>query len=90
METQQWVPFALLSSYKIFRAAVNNIEVVTHIKCPILLSDGNNALSRNVGNYRSTLRNVSEERRFRAHMRLNEKDVSKHFSLKRRPKSNSD
>jgi hypothetical protein len=27
-ETQQWVPFALLSSYKICRTAVNNINVL--------------------------------------------------------------
>jgi hypothetical protein len=27
METQQWGPFALLSSYKIFLSAVNNIKV---------------------------------------------------------------
>ena len=28
METQQWVPFALLSSYKIFRTAVKNINLL--------------------------------------------------------------
>jgi hypothetical protein len=28
MEMQQWVPFALLSRYKIFRTAVNNINVL--------------------------------------------------------------
>jgi len=28
MQTQQWVIFALLSSYKIFRTAVNNIKVL--------------------------------------------------------------
>ena len=26
-ETQQWVPFVLLSGYKIFRTAINNINV---------------------------------------------------------------
>ena len=29
MEKQQWVPFALLSSYKIFRTALNIINVLT-------------------------------------------------------------
>jgi hypothetical protein len=28
-EMQQWVPFALLSSYKIFYTAVNNINLPT-------------------------------------------------------------
>jgi len=28
METQQWVPFALLSSYKIFRTVVKNINLL--------------------------------------------------------------
>jgi hypothetical protein len=28
METQEWIPFSLLSSYKIFRAAARNIKVL--------------------------------------------------------------
>jgi hypothetical protein len=28
MESQQWVPFALLSSYKIFRTAVKNMNLL--------------------------------------------------------------
>jgi hypothetical protein len=30
MKTQQWVTFALLSKYKIFRTAVNNINVLKY------------------------------------------------------------
>ena len=29
METQEWISFALLSSYKIFRVAVNTLKVIT-------------------------------------------------------------
>ena len=28
METQEWVPFTLLPSYKIFRTAINNINIL--------------------------------------------------------------
>jgi len=28
-EMQQWLPFAVLESYKIFRTVVNNIKVIT-------------------------------------------------------------
>jgi hypothetical protein len=32
-EIQQWAPFALLSSYKIFRFAVNNMNVRKSTRC---------------------------------------------------------
>jgi hypothetical protein len=39
-ETQQWVLFALLSIYKIFRNAINKRTYLgLHVKCPQLLSD---------------------------------------------------
>jgi hypothetical protein len=42
METQEWVPFALLSSYKIRLTAVNSVNVLgIHVKYPILLPDFN-------------------------------------------------
>jgi len=40
MELQQWVPMTLLSTYKVFRTAVSNINVLDiHIKCLIFQSD---------------------------------------------------
>jgi hypothetical protein len=30
MEMQQWLPFAVLQSYKIFRTVVNNTTVITY------------------------------------------------------------
>ena len=43
METQQLVPSVLFPSYKMFRTAVNNIDVLRlfNVKCPTLLSDFN-------------------------------------------------
>jgi hypothetical protein len=42
MKMQQWVSFALLSSYKIFRTAVNNINLLrSSCKVPDFLSDFN-------------------------------------------------
>jgi hypothetical protein len=35
MEMQEWVPFALLSLYKIFRTAVNSINILTS-SCKVL------------------------------------------------------
>jgi hypothetical protein len=35
METQQWRPFALLSTYKIFLSAVNSIKVLSS-SCRVL------------------------------------------------------
>jgi hypothetical protein len=46
MKMQQWTPLALLSSYKIFRFAVNNINVLTSsYKVPDFLSDCNQVWS---------------------------------------------
>jgi hypothetical protein len=42
LETLEWVPFALLSAYKIFSIAVSNINVLSpHAKYPACLSDFN-------------------------------------------------
>jgi len=40
METQQWVIFVLLSSYKIFRTAVNNIKVNFIFVVPCIIIQG--------------------------------------------------
>jgi hypothetical protein len=31
MEMQQWLPFAVLESYKIFRTVMNNTKVITYL-----------------------------------------------------------
>jgi len=39
-ELQQWLLFALLTSYKIPRIAINNVTVLgSRVKCPMLLPD---------------------------------------------------
>jgi hypothetical protein len=46
METQEWVKFLLLSSYKIFRTSVNSINIRLHVKRLRLLSDFNQIFDR--------------------------------------------
>ena len=40
MELQRWVPLTLLLTYKVFRTAASNINVLDiHVKCLIFQSD---------------------------------------------------
>ena len=40
METQQWVIFVLLSSYEVFRTAINNIKVDFIFAVPCIVIQG--------------------------------------------------
>jgi hypothetical protein len=39
MDMQEWVPVALLLSYKIFHTVVSNVNLCIYVNCPILLSN---------------------------------------------------
>ena len=86
-EIQQWIPFAMLSSYKIFRIAVNNIEFlmssckVRHIFVRFLDKFG---VSRQIIRRSPPIYNFMEIRPVEAAMILAERRTDGHDKVNRR------